>query len=153
MDRHRSDDLSGDSDPPAGAEPDRNVTAERVDRGINVVLVAVAMMTACSLALLAVAVPAVFSSRDNSSQVREGNELSGCRGAYSAEMVAGLAEIIIIQSEGLEAVVLEDDEAVDRAVVRLHAARDTTVDAKARYLDAVRRAGEDPEGFLKECRR
>lgn len=128
------------------------MTADRVDRGINLVLVAVAIMTAASLVLLALAVPAVFSSRNNTSEVREGNELTGCRGAINAQVTAHLVEVILIQSEGLEAVVTENDAARDSAIVRLNRERNETREALAVYQEAVARSRKDPGAFLAECR-
>jgi hypothetical protein len=121
---------------------------ERVDRGLNMALAAVAIVCTCSLVLLLVSTPAVFSSRDNITQVSEGNELSGCRNAYSADMLAGVVEVVLALPELEAATGAERDE----LLVAMEAIRHETRSAMGEYLAAVERSMTDPQAFLIECR-
>lgn len=91
----------------------------------------------------------VLSSR--TSAIAEGNAVSACRGGYSARMMAHVVEVILIQSEGLEAIAVDDPAARDDAIERLRGERDATRAAQADYLDASARSQSDPAAFLAEC--
>lgn len=140
------------------------MTRSAADRTINGVLAVVAVLTAGSVIMLVIALPAIFSSRNNSDAVRQGNELAACRSEYRADiddantaLAVANSRLVTLLPEGIAAAM--DDPAglvpvldaatsaraeVDVALVELRAATD-------RYRVAVSESRADPEGFLAEC--
>ncbi len=155
------------------------MTADRTDRALNGVLAVVAVLTAGSVIMLMVALPAIFSSSNNSDQVRRGNELTTCRADFVADvedadgaLSAAKARLLIADSDqlsllpqGLAAALENPDEigpildrsiggqeAIEAAQVDVLAAVESLFAANEARREANRRSREDPEGFLAECK-
>ena len=127
------------------------MTADRTDRALNGVLAVVAVLTAGSLIMLMVALPAIFSSRNNTNAVLQGNEMAACRSLLAYDVNSSKAELDVLFGDGLRAAVLDQDEEVEALAGLIPAAT-----AKVRAALELQRAGnelsrDNPEAFLLQC--
>jgi len=155
------------------------VTGDRTDRALNGVLAVVAVLTAGSVIMLMVALPAIFSSSNNSDQVRRGNELTTCRADFvsnvdeaDGQLSAAKARLLIADSDQLSllpeglAAALQDPDSVGPILAESIAGQEAIEAAQADVLEKVdelfaavearreanRRSRVEPEEFLAECK-
>jgi len=151
------------------------------DRRLTVVMILSGILAAGMIVLFVVAVPAIFSSKDNSSQVRQGNELAACRSEFNARVVEAQDKVeeardgvddaradrdnLVLM--GLAASATGDDaflatlaqatpaviDAIAAARVVKNSARSEKEEAVRQYAAAVRRSSDDPIEFLAECQK
>jgi hypothetical protein len=141
------------------------MTGERRDITLNGILIFVAVLTAGSLIMLIIALPAIFSSRNNSDAVRRGNELAACRSEFNAEVASAQDAVEDARAErdnlviyGLAATATGDDDALTQlveqtpaAVEAIERARAVKTQAVEAYAAAVRKSRDEPAEFLAEC--
>lgn len=127
------------------------MTADRTDRALNGVLAVVAVLTAGSVIMLMVALPAIFSSRNNTNAVLQGNEMAACRSLLAYDVNSSKAELDVLFGDGLRAAVLDRDGEVEALAERIPAAS-----RKLRAALEAQRVGnelsrDNPEAFLLQC--
>lgn len=83
--------------------------SHRKDMILNWVLAVVAVLVLGSAVMLVVALPAIFSARNNSDEVKRGNEMAACRALLSYDVNAAKADLDIVFALGLQAAVADDD--------------------------------------------
>lgn len=127
--------------------------SHRKDVVLNWVLAFVAVLVLGSAVMLVVALPAIFSARNNTDEVRKGNEMAACRALLAYDVNSAKADLDIVFALGLQAAVADDD-----ATLRQQA--DLIPDRAKVLRDALeaQRVGnelsrDDPEAFLRECQR
>ena len=141
------------------------MTGERTDKALNGMLLFIAVLTAGSLIMLFIAVPAIFSSRNNSDAVKQGNELATCRSEFNAAIqlaqdgvedaraerdnlvLNGLAASATGDKAALAAVADDKDDAIEA----IRVARAIKTRAVEEYADAVTMSRMQPEQFLAKC--
>lgn len=137
------------------------------DRRLNVLVIAAAIVAVAVLVLLSIAVPKILSSASATKQIKQGNDIAGCRAGYRAQvddaasrLQTSRARLDVATSEGLTAVAGDDDAALLAAVSKSGLARaqviadaDNLATVTARYSDLVRSSRDHPERFLDTCRK
>lgn len=127
--------------------------SHRKDLVLNWVLAMVAILVLGSAVMLVVALPAIFSARNNTDEVRKGNEMAACRALLAYDVNSAKADLDIVFALGLQAAVADDDvtlrQQADLIPERAKILRDA--------LEAQRVGNElsrdDPTAFLRECQR
>ena len=127
------------------------MTGDRTDRALNGMLLFIAVLTAGSVIMLFIAVPAIFSSKNNTNAVLQGNEMAACRSLLAYDVNSSKAELDVLFGDGLRAAVLDQDDEVERLAADI-----TDASQKLRAALEAQRAGnelsrDDPEAFLAEC--
>jgi hypothetical protein len=126
-------------------------SGNRTDRALNGILLFIAVLTAGSVIMLIVALPAIFSSNDNSSQVKQGNEMAACRSLLAYEVNSAKAELDILFALGLQAAVTDNDAQLEElaALIPDGAAKVRTALEQQRVGNELSR--DDPGQFLVDC--
>ena len=125
--------------------------SHRKDLILNWVLAVVAILVLGSAVMLVVALPAIFSARNNTDEVKRGNEMAACRALLAYDVHWAKADLDIVFALGLQAAVADDDDTLktqaDLIPDRAKALRDA--------LEAQRVGNElsrdDPGEFLIRC--
>lgn len=139
---------------------------EANDRRLNLLVLAAAIVAVAVLVLLSIAVPKILSSASTTKEIKQGNEITGCRAGYRAQvddsssrLQTSRARLDVATSEGLTAAVGDDDSALLAAIAKSGKARaDVIADADDlarvtdRYAELVRLSRDHEENFLKLCR-
>lgn len=126
--------------------------------------VTLALVVALGLGGLILA-PAVFSARNNTDEVRRGNELAACRSEMRADIDDATAALEVANSqlvgmlpEGLAAA-MNNPEQLQALLEQATAARADVdqavadlVAANARYRESVELSTSNPDEFLERCR-
>jgi hypothetical protein len=127
--------------------------SHRKDLVLNWVLAMVAVLVLGSAVMLVVALPAIFSARNNTDEVRRGNEMAACRALLAYDVNSAKADLDIVFALGLQAAVADDD-------VTLRTQADLIPERAKLLRDALeaQRVGnelsrDDPAAFLRECER
>lgn len=108
--------------------------------------------------------PAVYSARNNSDEVRRGNDLAACRSEARADIDDASTALEVANSKlvGLLpagiAAAMSNPDSLDELLVEATAARDELdealadlQDANARYRAAVELSTDNPDLFLEQC--
>lgn len=111
---------------------------DRADRAINLVLVAVLVVTVGTLLLAAAAVPVLIDSRGSIRAQARSDEIASCRSSYRIELID------VPQLRALRALARGDEAGLGQAVDEADPDRYQALSVLART---------DPEAFLRECRR
>lgn len=141
--------------------------SDRVDKGLNILLILTTVVTLLTLVLLVVTTPRIFSSANNSEEVRRGNEIAACRSQWRtrvddamSQVLAKKSELDILTNEGLQASVAKDNDALLATTLEAPEKRDAVMTAVNNlttaiddYRAAVDKSIDDSDAFLTECRK
>lgn len=89
-------------------------------------------------------------SRDDTSTIRNGTDLQGCRALYSSSVTAANSDAIVIVLQGLSRVT--KGQQLDDLIVANNHAQKRIHDATTTYRAAVKLSVSDPQKFLANCR-
>lgn len=95
--------------------------------------------------------PAVYSTRNNTDQVRRGNEMAACRSLLAYEVNTAKAELDILFAEGLQAVVAEDDAATAELAEQIPGRAKAVRLALESQRVGNELSRDEPEAFLAQC--
>jgi hypothetical protein len=137
------------------------------DRRLNVLVGFAAFVALIVLVLLPILVPKMLSTASATTAIKSGNELTGCRAAYRAQvddaasrLQTSRARLDVATSEGLTAVAADDATALVAAVAKSGKARAAVIaDAENlsrttdRYSDLIRLSRDHSSKFLEVCRK
>jgi hypothetical protein len=139
--------------------------ADRQDRAVTIIGWVTAAITAATLVLAAVTLPALLDARGSILAQQRSDEIARCRSELRADIDTATAVSDRAESERVDAIgdvivaSLEEDQAAVRSAAlelaaskdRAGAARDGVDDANRAYERAVKLSGADPARFLAEC--
>lgn len=121
-------------------------------RGLQILAMLMPFVVILVLGVAIATLVAAQSGASSSAAVRNSQDLDGCRGEFMVNLLADVNEMVAVQSEGLEALVLEDDEALAAAIEASTVLRARAREDAAAYRGAAQAAREDPAAFLETCR-
>lgn len=125
--------------------------SHRKDLILNWVLAVVAILVLGSAVMLVVALPAIFSARNNTDEVKRGNEMAACRALLSYNVNAAKADLDIVFALGLQAAVAEDDDALQGQVGQIPERAKVLRDALEAQRVGNELSRDDPAEFLIRC--
>lgn len=139
--------------------------ADRQDRAVTIIGWVTAAITAATLVLAALTLPALLDARGTILAQQRSDDIARCRSELRADIDAATAVSDRRESERVDAIgdvivasLAEDQVAVQAAALELAAskgraaaARDGVDEANEAYDRAVKLSGRDPKRFLAEC--
>ncbi len=124
------------------------VVNERVDKVLNVILALVALITAGSVVMLFVAVPAILSTRDMSMRA---SDLAQCRAEAWSSVESADTALDLAVAEMTAYLTTGTTQEIDDARETMRAASDALTAATLRYHDMITLSRTDPGAFLTQC--
>ena len=137
-----------------------------IDRRLNWMLGAVAVVTALTLVLAIAIYPKASTGADNTAAQLRSDAIGACRASYSADVSSAQVQLQRAQAhsnelirQGFAAVALNDRDLLREvasqaagASAEIAAALDMLDAAAERYADSVQRSQQNPDRFLERCR-
>ena len=127
--------------------------SHRKDVVLNWVLAMVAVLVLGSAVMLVVALPAIFSARNNTDEVRRGNEMAACRALLAYDVNSAKADLDIVFALGLQAAVADDDVSLRQQADLIPERAKVLRDALEAQRVGNELSRDDPDAFLEECQR
>lgn len=125
--------------------------SHRKDVVLNWVLAMVAVLVLGSAVMLVVALPAIFSARNNTDEVRRGNEMAACRALLAYDVNSAKADLDIVFALGLQAAVADDDATLQQQADLIPERAKILRDALEAQRIGNELSRDDPDAFLTEC--